>query len=238
MSRNHHRLAVAFLVCGLILPSVLTYVYFFWLATSETPLQRIGMGLGKVAQFALPLVWFFVCRPAAWPTTGNVRRALWLGMAFGALVFTAIFVLYHGWLEQTAIFDSARRAIVQKIADLGFATPLAFLGLGTFYVVLHSFLEEYYWRWFVFRGLTERMGWGSAVFVSSVGFMSHHVLVLASYFGWLSPATWFFSLSVAVGGAAWAWLYHSCGTLRASWLSHAIVDAAIFLIGYQMLRGG
>ncbi len=237
MRQKHHRWKIALLGCGLLLPTCVTYVYFFLLADSDAPLQRLGMGLGKVGQFALPLIWYVVGRPTSWSATAEFRRTLWWGAAAAAAVFATMFALYHGWLQQTAVFDGARQAIVQKVMDLGFATPLAFLGLGTFYVVLHSFLEEYYWRWFVFRGLAEQMTWGWAVVISSVGFMAHHVLVLASYFGWLSLATWFFSACVAVGGAFWAWLYHRGGSLRAPWLSHAIVDAAIFLIGYQMLQG-
>jgi uncharacterized protein len=50
----------------------------------------------------------------------------------------------------------------------------------------------------------------------------------------LSPWTWLFSLSVAVGGAFWAWLYQRTGSLYGPWLSHLLVDAAIFLVGYDL----
>ena len=153
-----------------------------------------------------------------------------------------------------------------------------YIALGAFYAVCHSFLEEYYWRWFVFRRLhllwsprspREREGEApaepvagtvsagaspshrrfllaaqdattpvaSAVVVSSLAFMTHHVILLATYFGWGSPWTYFFSACVAVGGALWAWLYERTGSLYGPWLSHVVVDAAIFVVGYDMARG-
>jgi membrane protease YdiL (CAAX protease family) len=76
---------------------------------------------------------------------------------------------------------------------------------------------------------------GLAIPISSLGFAAHHVLVLALYFGWASPLTWLFAICVAVGGAIWAWLYDACDSLAAPWLSHALVDAAIFAIGFLMI---
>ena len=66
--------------------------------------------------------------------------------------------------------------------------------------------------------------------------MAHHVLVLATFFGWSSPATYVFSLAIAIGGAYWAWLYARSGSLYGPWLSHLLVDAGIFLIGYDLLH--
>jgi membrane protease YdiL (CAAX protease family) len=67
--------------------------------------------------------------------------------------------------------------------------------------------------------------------------MAHHVLVLAWYFGWTSWATWLFSVSVAIGGVVWCWIYQRSGSLVGPWLSHLLIDAAIFTIGYDMVHG-
>ena len=67
--------------------------------------------------------------------------------------------------------------------------------------------------------------------------MAHHVIILAAYFGGLSIMTILFSLAVAIGGAFWAWLYHRTKSLLGPWVSHAIVDAAIYLIGYDLIKG-
>jgi len=61
------------------------------------------------------------------------------------------------------------------------------------------------------------------------------VILLATYFGWLSPWTYLLSLGVAVGGIFWAWLYHRSGSLYGPWLSHLLIDAAIFVVGYDLV---
>ena len=40
--------------------------------------------------------------------------------------------------------------------------------------------------------------------------------------------TYLLALSVAIGGVIWASLYKRCGSLIPGWISHALVDAAIF----------
>ena len=48
--------------------------------------------------------------------------------------------------------------------------------------------------------------------------------------------TWIFSLAIAIGGAFWAWLYHRSGSLVGPWLSHLLIDGAIFWIGYEIVE--
>ena len=103
-----------------------------------------------------------------------------------------------------------------------------------FLAVPHSFLEEYYWRWFVF-GQTRRItGVKAAIIISSLGFMSHHVIVIHQFLdnGW--QVTLFFSLCVATGGVLWAWLYNKYKTLYGAWVSHLMVDLGIMYIGYDL----
>ena len=47
--------------------------------------------------------------------------------------------------------------------------------------------------------------------------------------GWRS-----FPFASAWGAQIWAWLYETTGALYASWISHLLIDAAIFAIGYHM----
>jgi membrane protease YdiL (CAAX protease family) len=97
-------------------------------------------------------------------------------------------------------------------------------------------LEEYYWRWFVFGQLRRWIPVGAAIAVSSLAFTAHHVLVLRFYFGGFSLPTGILSLAVASGGVFWAWLYQKSGSLYGPWLSHALIDAALFLIAYDLMR--
>ena len=222
-------------IFSMALPTIVTWGYFYILSDYSDLTQKFGMSAGKVVQFSMPIFWLIVIRrwknDWRWPNTDS----MWLGFAFGAVTFAVAVGVYHSWLKNTAPMQQAAIEINAKVAGMGLSNPLAFIALGVFYTVCHSLLEEYYWRWFVFGMLRQRMAVSVAIVVSSVGFMSHHILVLAKFFGWASIGTWFFSLCVAVGGAFWAWQYHRTGRLYAAWLGHALVDAAIFVIGYSML---
>ena len=59
------------------------------------------------------------------------------------------------------------------------------------------------------------------------------VIVLAAQFNW--PIVLLGSLGVFIGGAAWSWLYLRFRSIWPGYLSHAIVDAALFIIGYWLI---
>ena len=44
-----------------------------------------------------------------------------------------------------------------------------------------------------------------------------------------------FGTGVGIGGALWCWLYRRQRTLAGAWVSHAIVDVAIFCVGYSLV---
>lgn len=225
--------AVAFALC---VPTVVTWLYFVALADHPASVQRTAYSIGKVLQFGFPIVWVVLVVRPAWRQPTFTWRGVGLGVAFGAAIGGLMLALYHLWLVPTGFFDDAGDAIRDKIAGMKLDSAAKFAALGVFYSLAHSAMEEYYWRWFVFRQLRQVAGLGVSTAVSSLGFMAHHVIVLATYFGWTSPATWLFSLSIAVGGSVWAWLYERSGSLVGPWLSHLLIDAAIFVIGYDLAR--
>jgi membrane protease YdiL (CAAX protease family) len=220
----------------MLLPSVITLAYFVVLAGWAPAVQQATYVVGKTIQFGFPLVWVVIVlrEPLRW--SGPVRRGLLLSLGFGLLVALAMLGLYHLVLKPAGFFDGPAEMVRAKILDLGLETLAKYAAVGVFYAICHSLLEEYYWRWFVFGRLREHAGVNGAILISSLGFMAHHVILLATYFGWLSPATYLFSAAVAVGGAVWAWLYQRSGSLYGPWLSHCLVDAAIFVLGYDLAR--
>jgi uncharacterized protein len=147
-----------------------------------------------------------------------------------------MFALYFAALRGSPLLTQTPAKIAAKLALFHAATPARYLLLAVFLSVIHSFLEEYYWRWFVYGQLRKSVPLGPALALSSLAFMGHHVIILAVYF----PGRFFslavpFSFCIAIGGAVWAWIYEREGNLLAPWLSHLIVDAAIFTLGYSMV---
>lgn len=236
MSERRSRFEGLVLLVALVYPSLLTLVYFVWLAGERSSLQQAAYGIGKAIQFVLPLVWVgLICRePLRWPAFSS--RGLVSGIVFGLAIAGGMIGLYFQWLKTAAAFAAAAGAIVERLAGIGIRSAAAYAAMALFYSLLHSLLEEYYWRWFVFGRVRRMVSLAQAIVVSSVGFMCHHVIVLAWYFGWANPWMWFFSLATAVGGAFWAWLYHRSGSIYGPWASHLLIDAGIFAIGYELVR--
>lgn len=224
------------LAFGLGFPTLFTLVYFVALAGAPRLLQQGTYLAGKAIQFAMPAAWW-LWSGRRLPRPGGLRlRGLLAGALFGLAAIAAALALYHLVLLPRGLLAGApTEAIRAKMAGLGVAGPWRFLALAAFYSLLHSAAEEYYWRWFVFGSLRGATGAGPAILWSSLAFMSHHVVLLAFFFGLGSPLTWLFSLAVAGGGAFWAWLYHRAGTLTGPWLSHLLVDAAIFAVGWELV---
>lgn len=234
MRRSTRDLVVVLI--ALVLPSAITWLYFFRAEDASAGVQSSVYGLVKVVQFALPVVWVRAVQRGRISFRPNGMQGVAVGLAFGAVVAAAMYSLYAGWLKSSPILAEATPEIREKVADFGIDNTWKYAALGVFYSVCHSFLEEYYWRWFVFGQLRSWVSVWGAVLVSSLGFMAHHVLVLGKYFGFDDPITYIFSACVATGGAVWAWLYDRTGSLLGPWLSHLLVDAAIFAIGFSLVH--
>jgi hypothetical protein len=222
---------------AMIFPTIVTLLYFVVLANQLGWLQVTAAGVGKAIQFAFPAVWVFVVLRKKFKWTRVTPDGVGLGVGFGLLIGGAMVALTMLWLEPIGFFDGPGAKIRHKIEGFQISSPAAFIALGVFYALCHSILEEYYWRWFVFKRLRPYTTLNRAIVVSSLGFMAHHVIVLATYFGWASPVTYVFSLAVAIGGAVWAWIYDRSDSLYGPWVSHMLIDAAIFVIGYNLAFG-
>jgi membrane protease YdiL (CAAX protease family) len=220
---------------ALVLPTLFAGLYFVGLDRSQTAVQSTVYAACKIVQFGFPIVWVLAVRrrKPTWDRPGTAGVAE--GLLFGAVVLAIMVAVYHLALKPAGLLDAAAGPVRGKIAGFGIDGLWKYVALGAFLSGIHSFLEEYYWRWFCFGQLQRLVPWKLAVAVSSVGFMGHHVIVLATYFGWSSPATWLFSLAVAIGGAYWAWLYRRSGSLVGPWLGHLLVDVAIFVVGYDLI---
>lgn len=253
------------LIIGLALPTAITWVYFVALATSPPSTQQIAFTTGKLLQFALPIIaWVLWQRFDSWDNspphnsnndasvsaTSDVANALpvagsrsfitnryAIGILTGVVISLAIFAVYFAFLLPFGFIDDARIQAKEKLREIGMSAPWQLFLIASFYSLFHSGFEEFYWRRFVFRGLLCYSKLTPAILISSLGFMSHHVLVVARYFGWDSPLTYALSLGVAVGGAIWAVMLVSYRSLIPGWISHAIVDAALFAIAFHLTMG-
>jgi membrane protease YdiL (CAAX protease family) len=234
-SRNSRRADAAALWATALFPSFATWLYFIVLSRHPSALMQTAYAAEKIVQFGFPIAWVLLVQRQ------RIRfvKPSWAGVAEGLLlgitVLSGMLLLYFLWLKPGGYLMATVEPMREKAIGLGMGSPARFILGGILLSTVHSLMEEYYWRWFLFGNMRRFMPVAAAVGLSSLAFAAHHVILLAVYFGGLSLATVFFSLSVAVGGAAWAWIYQRSGSLLGPWLSHLLIDAGTFIVGYDLL---
>lgn len=238
MPRAKYWTALA-LLFAMTFPTVAAWSYFLALAGQGgkvNPYQQTAYLVGKIVQFAFPLIFLALVERRRLMLTRPSRNGMAIGLSFGLFVAALMLGVYFAGLRGSAILAKTPVQLRHKLQEVGMDTPARFVVLAAFVVVAHSLLEEYYWRWFVFGRLRLLMARNPAIVLSSLAFMGHHVIVLYVYLpGRFLTAALPFALGIAVGGAVWAWLYERSGSIWPAWLSHLLIDAAIFLIGWDLL---
>jgi membrane protease YdiL (CAAX protease family) len=226
---------IGLLVFAMLFPSCMASLYFVYLPSGG--LAQAAYYGGKALQFALPVLFvLLVDHRFPLPKRPHFAGLVW-GLAFGLAVAAGMLALYYGWLADTFLFTDTGKLIKGKLDVFHVSSPAEYLLLTAVIAVAHSLAEEYYWRWFTFAQLNKLVNMPLAITLSSAAFVGHHVLVLYAYFPerlWVAVVP--FALAIGVGGAFWAWLFARTQTIYSSWLSHALVDAAIFVIGWDLLQ--
>lgn len=200
------------------------------------PVGQTIYWFAKLWLLALPAVWWFWIVGGAWswspPTRGGFGVAIALGLAMSAAIVGG-----YGFIGRHVI-DAAQVRDVVAAYDLD--QPGAYLAFAAYITLINAALEEYVWRWFVFRQCETLLGRvrhaGALAVLAAAGcFTLHHVIALAIQFGPL--VTVLGSLGVFVGGAVWSWLYLRYRSIWPAYVSHAIVDVAVFVVGWWIIFG-
>lgn len=189
----------------------------------------IGWAIAKMWLFGLPLLWHVLVDRER-PSLSPARRG-----GFGAALFTgllAIIGIVGGYLLVGRGFIDA--ALLRKTLEpLGLLNPRIYIAASLYWILINSVLEEYVFRWFIVSKCEVLMGGGAAIAVSALIFIIHHTVAMAVYFPWWINLI--ASLSIFVAGATWSWLYIRYRSIWIPYLSHAMADIAIFVIGGYLL---
>ncbi len=233
-----------FVVFLLIFPVLLTWIYFS-LGENYPLFQKITYVILKTIQFLLPICWTTFILKQAWHVRTCNRHGLSEGFIWGLIVFIGIILFYLN-LRNVSTFASSfikfQDTLLVRFDRLKMNTPFIFILLGIFYSIIHSGLEEYYWRWFAFRELHSLIKPKTSTsfpvlpaLLSSLCFTLHHIIILSTFFGFNSFITWVCVFGVFVGGIYWCWLYYRSNSILGPWLAHGLVDSALFVVGYIVL---
>jgi membrane protease YdiL (CAAX protease family) len=196
-----------------------------------TALGAAIFSLSKLWLVALPLVWHrWVDRQ---PLSFSPARRGGFGMAAlsGGLISLIILAAYL--LAGSRLID--RPLLAERLAAIGMASPYVYVGGALYWILVNSVMEEYVWRWFCVRKAEALLRPVPAALFAATCFTAHHVVALHVYLK--LPALVLCSLGVFVGGATWSLLYVRYRSIWPCYVSHAMVDLAIFGIGAALLFG-
>lgn len=227
----------AILAAAMTLPTVASLAYFVWLEGTAW-VAPVYLG-AKALQFAGPVAALGVLLAAAFGPTRpgrSVALGLATGIAGAALTWLAYAVLFRGG-EMAA---TAAEAVTVKLADFHLDTLGRYIVAALLISFVHSWLEEVYWRAFVYGRLRLLTSSTWSHLVAAIGFAAHHVVVIGVYLGDTSILLLtLMSLPVVFGGVLWSLIYRATGNrLLAPWLSHVCLDLAIMAVGYDLIFAG
>ena len=249
-----NRLRWTVTVPALSLPLAVSFIYFVWMP-GTTPGKSAYTGI-KFWMLLWPVIvglwivrdnssglksergnWLARLLPGKPQQEGQAsRRSTGSSILSGALFGLGVAGIAYLLLIIPAVGDALRESGPQIREQVtAFGIMKFYFVFGIFISVIHSALEEFYWRGFVFGHLRRLMPLWSAHLLAAVAFAAHHVVVLHEFFP--SGIAWLLGGAVAIGGLVWSFLYHRHGTLLGAWVSHLIADVAVLAIGWRLMHG-
>lgn len=138
------------------------------------------------------------------------------------LTVGAYLLLARGGLDPNTM-----RALLNKA---GLTTPARYLSLAAYWIVVNSLMEEYVFRWFVFRQCERLISTHWAMIATALIFTLHHTVALAAYLPWHFNVL--SSLGIFAAGLTWSLLYARYRNIWPAYASHALADIGVFAVGY------
>jgi membrane protease YdiL (CAAX protease family) len=152
-----------------------------------------------------------------------------LGFIFACVSFLIVLLGYF-------IFKGAidLNSIAQEMQNKSKITPANFLLVGLYVTVGNSFLEEFFFRGFIFLNLYNMKKEKLAYVYSSLLFGLYHIAIFKTWFNvWI---TLLCLLALVTVGFIFNWLNTKSNNFINSWLVHIFADAAIIFIGLRMFE--
>lgn len=196
------------------------------------PDTSLGSGIFAMCKLWLllfPLIWLIKIdkqRPSlSKPRKGGFLFGLTTGIGISIGIALA-FALGGSLLIDPEFFQ-------QKMSEIGLLDRRKYILGALYWITINSVIEEYVWRWFVVSKCEDVVSKPLAVVLSALFFTLHHTIALSVYLGAVAVALC--SLGVFIGGITWSYTYSKYRSIWPCYLSHAIVDLCIFLIGARIL---
>jgi membrane protease YdiL (CAAX protease family) len=242
-------------------PSIGAYM-MFWSYRGET-LGSVAYTLGKVILYGLPVVWLLFVDRQRLSLSRPERGGFGIGIALGFLISACIFATYSLFAKARIDASVIQRVVDENGLGVAWKYIAACIWLATVNALLEEYVFRWfiYTRceaMMAAPSLSARgAGGGSsdlstdgahphpsppplrgggkwlAVILAGLIFTAHHVIVLKAYFEW--DITLLASAGIFMGGCAWSALYLRYRSIWPGYVSHVIVDVAVFVIGWDLI---
>jgi hypothetical protein len=188
--------------------------------------------LGKLWLLTVPAFWLLRVDRQRWSWSKAQQGGFGVALVLGLLMAGAIVGAYL-LVRRAGLIDVGR---IRTLASKNHLDILAvYVGFVLVISSLNSLMEEYVWRWFVFRKCETLLGSYGGVAAAALFFTLHHTCALAAYFNW--RVTLLGSAGVFVGGVIWSAMYARYRSIWPGYVCHILADAGIFVVGYWLIFG-
>ena len=181
-------------------------------------LQSAGLAIAEIA-YLLPVILIFAWKRIHWKHLGFGKfDSVTMGLGCGLLILAYTIIFLHNILLMALGVDTQGDSILKMFAELD--SPFWFVLVG---VVLAPFVEEIFFRGFLFQGFRQRYGWVGAMLISSAIFAVAHV----------DPVAF---IPTFVLGSALAYVYHRSNSVWPGMILHFLVNAFGLCAAYAATR--
>lgn len=157
------------------------------------------------------------------------KKKLRLGFLFGVSSFLLILISY---LLFKGVIDLNN--IAKELQNKSKITPANFIFVGLYITFVNSFLEEFFFRGFIFLNLYNMKKQKFGYVFSSLLFGLYHIAIFKTWFNiWLIIIC---LLGLITIGFVFNWLNTKSKNFINSWIVHILADSAIILIGFKMFN--
>lgn len=155
------------------------------------------------------------------------KKHLKVGAILGFASFLAILTAYFSLKDIINL-----QGIAQELQNKSKITPVNFIFVALYITFGNSFLEEFFFRGFVFLNLYEMKSKKTAYIYSSFLFALYHIAIFKSWFdvGLMALAL----TGLIVIGLIFDFIDTKSKNFINSWIVHILADMAIMLIGMKM----
>ena len=198
--------------------------------------QQGGVGIllwmvAKVWLFGLPTLWHFFVQKHPFSLSPPRQGGFVVSFGVGVLMVAVIWGVFWLWGG-----DAVSSALIQeKASSFSLNKPLVYLGTAAYWICINSLLEEYVFRFFLYRqseilvcGVK-----GLAVLMVAVFFTVHHSIALSYYVQ--TQQNVLASLGVFGAGIIWSTMYSCYRSIWIPFISHLLADIGVFTVGAYLI---